>query len=853
MGYALEGHAEVSVDAGAVPAQRPVILGDVSEPRSIRRPSGGGGGRVSFDNLQQRIDRLDDQFDALEAALGDQIQLAQSIAAADPQLILVLEAREESIDLTKVADDLGIELLVEAESRVDPDQEFTLTSAKPRSPLISSCLHAVCVNQASLDDLLRLWRTWKRDRKLPRGRAPLRDFFLHLKDVRPWGPKDRLKMIDWDEHFAGRDPQFQVSIDIELWFRGSASTRTTAQMTVTALLARDGGTVTSSIVIEEVGYHGLKATVPNRVLEDLARGRFDGVETVKSANVMYLKVSGQLALPAGEDADHESTVQDPLPTGQPVLCLFDGVPAANHPLLADRLSILDPDGLEATYSVDERRHGTAMASAIIWGDRHAGEQAAARPVLVRPILCPCDETIERVEELPTDALVPDLMWRAFRDLFEPGGDGTPAAAPSIAVVNLSVGDPAAPFDTVLSAWARTIDWLSYHYGVLVVVSAGNYPILNLSPTNSADLTALKGEERRAAVLAAMERQQNHRRLIAPAESINALTVGATHDDSTDAAPLAYRVDPNDGLVSISPVSATGSGYRRSLKPDLAAPGGRAYFRSQGTTATEVITFPRASPQGPGIRVAAPQPGRETYTVGTSVAAALVSRYAARLHDLVDAVSAGVTITRHQRASAIKALLVHGVGRLEDLNASPLPLDRAVGNGILLRDFSAGCTSNEAVLLFLGRLGAAEEQDLTIPLPDGLSVREAKRVDTTLAWLSPVNWRHRQYRRAALTFVTPKGAIPKLGSATGITADTAKAGATTVQHLSWETDSAWGAGRGSALSIRVKCQEQAGGLGGELIDYATVASVWVAPAIGVDVYTQVRDQVRPRVVVRPPTS
>jgi hypothetical protein len=848
MGDTLSGYSRVSVDAGDVSVQRPIILGAVIAPRDIRRP-GGGGGRVNFGNVEQRVQRLDAQFDALQAALGEQIQLAEFIQDADPQLVLVMEARDENIDLTTVADGLGIEILSETEFRVDPDDEFALASDRARSPLVSSCLHAICVNKTSLDELLRLWRAWQRDRELPRGRAPLRDFFVHLKDIRPWGPRDRLKLIDWDVHFAGVDPDALVSIDIELWFRGSPDTRIAVQADVSALLHRDGGTVSSSAVIEEVGYHGLKAAVPNRVLEQLARGEFSSVQTIKSANVMYLRVTGQVALPTSEDTGEDVQIGEASPTGVPVLCLFDGVPTSNHPLLVGRVNILDPDDLESSYTADERRHGTAMASAAVWGDRGHNERSASRQVLVRPILCPCDETIDRVEELPVEALAPDLMHRAFRDLFEPGVDGAPASAPEIAIINLSVGDPAVPFDTVLSSWARTIDWLSYHYGVLVIVSAGNYTTLNLSPSNSAELAALTGKERRHATLEALARQQNQRRLIAPAESINALTIGAIHDDAVQDAPLGYRVDPNDGLVSVSPVSAIGSGYRRSLKPDLAAPGGRAYFASGGP-ASDHIYFRAPSPLGPGIKVASPHASRETYTIGTSVSAALVSRQAARLYDVIEAVTDGRPITRRQRASAIKALLVHGVGDFEELQASPLPLERAIGNGILIRDFSSGCATNEAVLLFLGQIGAAQEQELEIPLPDGLSVREAKRIDTTLAWLSPVNWRHRQYRRAALSFVTPGGAIPNLGPASGISADTSKAGAATVQHLSWETHSAWAGGQRSAISIRVKCYEQAGGMHGELIDYAAVASIWVAPAIGVDIYSQVLDQVRAPIAIQP---
>ncbi|MGI8881010.1 MAG: S8 family peptidase [Jatrophihabitans sp.] len=839
----------MTAPAGGTSPERPIILGAVGLARDIRRPSGGGG-RVRFNNQEARVQRLEDQFGALEAALGDQIQIAASIQASDPQLVLVMEARDENIDLVGVADKLGLELISQAETRVDPDGEFELASKRARSPLVTSCLHAICVSQTSLDELLSLWRSWRRGEKLPLGRTPLRDFFAHLKDVRLWGPQDRLKLIDWDVHFAGREPDSLVSIDIELWFRASAERRTAVQSEVAALLKRDGGTATSWAIIEEIGYHGLKATVPNRLVERLARGQFDAVQTVQSANVMYLRATGQVALPTSEDAEHDVGTDTAEPTGNPVLCLFDGVPASNHPLLSGRVSVLDPDDLESGYTVNERRHGTAMVSAAIWGDRGANDdQAAARPVLVRPILRPCDETMDRVEELPVEALAPDLMRRAFRDLFEEGTGGTAPSAPEIAIINLSVGDPAAPFDTVMSSWARTIDWLSYEYGVLVIVSAGNYTSLDLAPSNSTAIAALTGDARRQAMLEVLHRQQNQRRLIAPAESINALTIGATHDDASEGTPLGYRVDPNDGLVSVSPVSATGSGYRRSLKPDLAAPGGRAYFASGGPT-SNIITFRPAGTVGPGVKVAAPAAGRETYTIGTSVAAALVSRHAARLHDIVDAVTEGTQVTRRQRASAIKALLVHGVGGFEDLTASALPFERAVGNGILLRDFSAGCATNEAVLLFLGQIAATTEQELVIPLPDGLSVREAKRIDTTLAWLSPVNWRHRQYRRAALSFVTPEGPIPKLGTASGLPADASKAGAATVQHLTWDMETAWASGQGSEITVRVKCYEQAGGLYGELIDFAAVASIWVAPTIGVDVYSQVRDQVRTPVTIQP---
>ncbi len=37
---------------------------------------------------------------------------------------------------------------------------------------------------------------------------------------------------------------------------------------------------------------------------------------------------------------------------------------------------------------------------------------------------------------------------------------------------------------------------------------------------------------------------------------------------------------------------------------------------------------------------------------------------------------------------------------------------------------------------------------------------------------------------------------------------------------------------------------------KIVDYAVALSLWVAPTINVDVYAQVRDQIRARVPIRP---
>jgi hypothetical protein len=59
-----------------------------------------------------------------------------------------------------------------------------------------------------------------------------------------------------------------------------------------------------------------------------------------------------------------------------------------------------------------------------------------------------------------------------RLLYEDEG-ATPLVAPGVRVLNLSIGDPSRTLDGPMSPLPRMIDWLSWRYRVLFLVSAGN--------------------------------------------------------------------------------------------------------------------------------------------------------------------------------------------------------------------------------------------------------------------------------------------------------------------------------------------------------------------------------------------
>ncbi|MEW9267865.1 S8 family peptidase [Kineococcus endophyticus] len=757
----------------------------------------------------------------------------------------MFESLDEREDLSDVAVLAGLEILTEVDREFEPDPDFPRTSVDKSLP-VTGCLHAVCVNERARTNILTQWRRWQDTGKVDTGYAPLKRLFAHLKDVRAWGPQDRVRTTDVAAALAGMLPG-NHSIEIELWYRGSEAARQRAQTEVITLIQQGGGQVISSAQVPEVGYHGLRCEVPLDVLQRLAGGDYNAVMAVKSAHVMYLRVTAQ-SHRFSEESPAGPPSPAPLPTGDPVLCVLDGVPVANHLLLADRISVLDPDDLGSYTSAETklRQHGTAMASLCVWGDRSLAGPPAQRPVVVRPILVPALDTVGRSEELPDTTLAPDLMRRIFRELFE--GDGqVPPAAPTVVIINLSVGDPATPFDGVISSWARTLDWLSATYGVIVVVSAGNHRTLPV-PGGTTALLQLTGPARAKAVNTGIAQTTPRRSLLAPADSINALAVGALNTDGAGDVPIfAYQFDPADGELIINPTSALGSGHHRSVKPDIIAPGGRARFQlPMMGEATEVALAPYTV-RGPGIKVAAPQ-GGEAFTVGTSPAAALVSRDAARAVDTIVEL-ADRPLTRSELAVATKAFVAHTAAVPDDLLVHEGLRHSAHGYGSLAQYLADGCDSNEAAILFVGDIGDKESRTLSLPLPNGLQARGIKRVSATLAWLSPINWQHRQYRRAALEFAAPTG-FTDLGTALGALKDRPKRG--TLQQVTWEINKAVAVGQGSDLELTVKCRGQAGGLREERVNFAVVLSLWVAPELNIDVYAQVQQQLTTRVAVQATT-
>ena len=628
---------------------------------------------------ERQAERLTPRFTVLQEAMDSRrARLRTESSGVIPEEVIVLETIGPVDDfIVAVRNVRGLEWLGEIEEEdIPPDDDFFVVGREgaPRvDKLLRGRLFLVLSNHQALQQMLSLWSSWKAGQGLPRGFGKWDALFSQLRDVRTWGVRDRLYetgvLDDWKERVEHNAEL--IPCEIELWFRADYRRRRAAKDRVDAIVQSLHGSVQHEALIEEIGYHALLAQLPIGSVSPLLAQTGQESSLVQCEQIQFIRASGQMAGIVLEDertTDAQAIQPQVTPLGEPVVALFDGLPLQSHRRLSDRLVVDDPDGFEADYQASERRHGTAMASLIIHGDIDTNEPPINRRLYVRPILRPDqrDWRQPRQETAPEDTLVVDLIHRAVRRLFE--GDGeAPAVARQVCVINLSIGIRDRLFESTMSPLARLLDWLSWKYQVLFVVSAGNHTRPIVCDVPRTQISTISPRDLQAQVIRAIATDARHRRLLSPAEAVNALTVGAIHSDvsSGQAVPRAILPYCDDDLPSI--INAQGMGYRRAIKPEILLPGGRTVlFESLQQSPNATFDIYTQSRQ-PGQRVAAPgpTPGDLSYTWygrGTSNAAALASRTATRLYDVLDELRQGAggdIVETVPYAVWLKALLVHG--------------------------------------------------------------------------------------------------------------------------------------------------------------------------------------------------
>jgi len=855
-------------------AEHPLLI--FPEPIRAEKARRYGGGRPPLiPDAQRQSERLAPQFQRLQQAMDRQrLALQGSSLGIQPEQALVIETIgpiDNFINAVKKID--GLEWLGEFElDEIGPD--FGFEDEKDPEKQLKGQLFLIMTDQRALQELQNLFAKWKQDDSIrfPRSLAPLKQAFVHLHTIRPWDAEDRIRdtgiLEDWKERIT--HGQEVVPFEVELWFRENPNRQRQAETYLGNVVDSVGGEIVQQCVIPQIAYHGILGKIPIEELSVLISEmeRLLNFRLLQCEDIMYVRPVGQCAIRMSEDLSQAGALgkesQLDLPQGEPLIAMFDGLPLTRHRLLDGRLLVDDPDGYETAYQARERVHGTAMASLICHSDLNEGGRPLTRPVYVRPIMQPHRSFDGQFREAIPDGVLPvDLVHRAVRRLYESEG-GEPPAASSVRVINLSVCDKSRPFDREMSSWARLLDWLAWKYNVLFLVSAGNHTHdieLNVPRT---DFSNLPADDREKSVIEAIAADTRHRRLLAPAETLNNITLAATHTDVSAPGANPRLIDPFARTGLPSTVSAHGPGYRRVIKPDIFLPGGRQLLSEKlGTVHVNAILQTAYFNRSPGQRVASPGPlgelDRTIYARGTSNAAALASRWTNYIFDVIQQLrlQPGANLPSEYDVVLLKTLLVHGAD-WADVGVLYESVLKNTENRRTFRDYvgrflgygSANvakvllCTDQRVTVLGVGKLDDGEGQAFFLPLPPSLSATtEKRRLTITLAWVTPVNSKRKNYRIAHLWF------NPKNDLATDrVCADHRAVQRGTVQHEVLEGAEAVDFQDGDGVAIKVNCRADAADIS-EPIRYGLAVTLEIAEGIDIPIYQEVRDRLRVRIPVR----
>lgn len=860
---------------------RPILR--LPKPSSAARLTGKSKGRPRPSGPGQAVqkERFQDTFNRLSKAMTDmieQISLRDDPAGIAPERALVFVTAGMISGFARAAKKVGLEVFTEAE--IEPIEAFPegFKPTKDGAPL-ERTLYATIPNMKVFNQILTLWKAYSKGEKPKHGLTPWWKVFDCLIDLRTWGPADRLN-VQTIEAILDRlptDDHAEVCIEIEIWPTKSEHKRLQWVTETEAKINDFGGRVIdrSSLNFDGFSYEALLSGLPAHIVRNMIQtpSEFEGLATLEGIQFILPQMLGMTTPAAGapaavdQEADLPFDIQLP-----PRAALFDGTPIAAHKALDGGVYIEDIHDLIGRSQVSDRVHATAMASLILRGDllQDGSPLNDARLVSV-PLLV--DQNGHASS--PSERLFVDLLHVALTRLF----DGNEPIAPSVFVINFSIGIQETRFAGQMSALARLIDWWSNRAGILFVISSGNIAediiIRDMTSTAFDDATE---DQRTQAIQEAQNAQMAARTLLAPSEAINALTVGALSQD------MAHNSVPHDqSIFSLSDAgqylpqltSALGPGLKRSIKPDLLAPGGEQEYRALPQGGDTIIRPVQAIGRKGLITAGPPINGIGTRkTAGTSSATALTTRsilQSASALTAEDGPYSGIELARYELALLTRALAVNsarwsaeanGLFQSELARLGPEQHARAkehvirhYGHGNLSPELMSSSPDSGVTLIGLGSLYKDKANDFVLPLPPSLSGERIPRsMRVTLAWFSPINAARAQYRLAGLEAI----ALDDEGTeqdktwwldlkSDGPDANMIKRGTVWSRRLVQNRDLVPPFADRAVIPIRVQCRDAASdGLPKDSeIHFAIAVTLEVEVDVQFDIYAEINNELRLR--------
>lgn len=668
---------------------------------------------------------------------------------------------------------LGFEWL-RAEDIETSEEEDSSDAVVPTAKV----LYLTMPTAQAMRELLGAWREFKRSGGLnpPPNMAPLWNMFGYLRDLRGWSAQDRIdpSIAKYVEAMLSGNPDREVTIEFNLWYRSSSALRSEALATLDAMLQSTGGRRLDMVEIPEIEYQGALAVVPAHIAREL---RNQVGQLAELNDVMTIRPQSSFAVEVDQPA--ETIKREFLPPtfdqSRPcIAAVLDGFPITGHAALSNRLHVYPVDIPPEQAPVNLRSHGTAMASLIVHGDLHGNEPPVSRKVAVVPVLT--GDAASGFESTPKDKLPIGVIYRALKAIVAADPIAEPDLA-NITIVNHSIGDTMAPFVRRPSPWATLLDYFAHYHRLLIVISAGNIessiPVPFASVKEFATADPL---EREASVMLALWNARGHRGLLSPAESINGLTVGALHADGSPVG-LNKTDEPYPRVPMVNLASAMGFGANRSIKPDVLHKGGR-FAASVASAANGSVAISARPNPNVGQRVATPSVlgDLEAFanSCGTSNSAALTTRAGIQLADALDAVFASETgdnhwLKRRTRAVLLKSLIAHGcswgvAGRvLEEMHRDVHwtsrrdAISKMLGYGEQHIERIVEGADNRITLIADDVLKHGQLHGYMLPIPKAmLKNRDVRTITLTLSWTTPIRPSSVDYRSVALKIVNRAG-------------------------------------------------------------------------------------------------
>lgn len=808
---------------------------------------------------------------------GEGLSLREDPSSIAPERALVMEVADSIENFQAlVSKTKGLECLIDEDFEFDPKEDFAIIDTRQGregklrlDKPISGKAYIAMPNLQALNELIRLWRVWQEGGGFPHGLTTWRTLFESLRDIRPWGINDRIDddaIIYWDGILLNGQSRMQ-RIEVELWYFESLQKKRISYREFQQRVEEVGGSVISHRVIDEIRYEGVLIDVSLTELRNLMQRR--GTRLATCDSIMYISPQSSVDIGqyAQESVERVSTRSLPHTGTSPIAALFDSVPIQRHDLLINRIDFDDPENLDAMSVVGIRNHSTKMASLIIHGDLNLKQNPISRTLHTRPIMY----SPNGQDDMPVEnRLFVDTVYGAVLRMKE-GEVDNPPTAPSVFIVNFSIGIKTRPFRGHVSPLARLLDYLADRYNILFLVSAGNIlgPLELKTNLNWSQFEDSDPEERQRIVLQTLNESKAYRTLLSPAEALNVITVGSWYADHTDAISSG-KLSPytENGFPNVT--SRLGLGYKRIIKPDIHMPGGRESLQFKSSISSSLQVLP--STIGCGLSCATGDPSasgllnRVGLVSGTSAATALATHAAHQIFEAITDTDNGLlysNIDPEFYAVVIKTLLIHRArwgNHVAELESFIGPwgqgkyvqrrdnIARLVGYGLASTGEAQSCDPHRATLVGCGAISAGSVDIHRIPLPICLSNTAVHRaVTVTVSWISPVNFGHQEYRRAKLE-ISPDEALDDLAgvSRAKIQPSDKSVPRGTIFHCRYEGNKAASFDDDGYVSFRIVCKPQAGGLD-ERIRYGIAVSV--ESAEGVPVYQEVRSRLAVPVVGR----